>query len=94
VKGKEIGLLARGARTWIGPHIGAVATVTPEPNVIAMGCAAVLKDQHQFVATSMEGPHAGLVLDSHADILQLAVDLAAGVKELTQVAPVDSDEVN
>src|SRR5262245_60642979 len=62
----------------IRPHIGAVAAMLAELNIIDMGRGARLIDEDQFVLAAVEAPHAPIGLGPHAEILELGIGAFRG----------------
>ena len=89
VQGQELALAAAiDAR--VRPHVGAVAAVLAELEVVDVRRVALLEDIDQLVLAAVEGAHAGVVLVPDA---QLREDRRAGCggKELGHMAPVHEE---
>ena len=53
---------AEAVDAWIGPDVGAVASVLAELEVVDMRCRSDLEDGDEFVLRAVEGAHAGVGL--------------------------------
>ncbi len=62
-----------------------------ELEVVDVGCGPGFPHEHQLVLGAVERAHAGVGLVPDAEVLELAVDRAAGAEHLPQVAPVHAD---
>ena len=58
-----------------------------------MRIAAVFEHKDQLVLASVERTHPGVVLDPDAEVLELAIDIAAGGQQLFGMAPVHENVV-
>ena len=79
---QQVALLGERARTRIHPHVGAIAAVLAEQDIVAVRRATVLVNEDEFVAAAIEGAHAGVVLDPHAEVLELGVNLPTSGQNL------------
>src|ERR1700677_1092870 len=90
VKRKKIALSA-GARECIRarifPEIGAVPAKTTQFDIVGICGASGFEDGDQFVLTSVEASHAGVVFRPYAQVLELAIRITAGEGHLEQVPP-------
>src|SRR5262249_47533461 len=57
----------------ICPHIGAIAAMSPEVDVVAMWTPARFKHRYMFVLATVEGAHPGIVLDPDANVFELEI---------------------
>src|SRR5262249_14786271 len=76
------------------PDVRSRAAVAPQLNVVEVGVLAHGEDADQFMLAAVERALAGIRLYPHREIEHLAVDHAAGVDELTDMAPVHADVMN
>src|SRR5438105_7958119 len=61
-------------QAWVMPHVGAVAAMLTQFDVIPVRRPAVLEHEDQLVLAPVERPHAGIVLDPHAQVLEFGID--------------------
>ncbi len=64
-----------------------------ELDIVAVPVAAMFENEDKLVLTAVERAHPGIVLDPDADVFQLAISVAAGSKQLFDMAPVHADVV-
>src|SRR5258708_8398547 len=75
----------------IVPDIRAIAPMLAEPKIVGVRCGPGLPHEHQFMLRAIERAHAGIALVPDTEVLELAVDLAAGGQHLPHVPPIHAD---
>src|SRR5262249_24015105 len=76
------------------PHIGAVAAVLAELDIVGVSPGAGLEDTDQFVLRSIERSHASRALDPNHDVLEFGIDLPTGGEEFVKVLPIHAHEMD
>src|SRR5262245_42274856 len=66
----------------------------PELEIVGVCGGSRLPHEYELVLGTVERPHAGVGLVPDAEVLELAIDRAAGTEHLPEVAPVDADLVD
>src|SRR5262249_42503828 len=83
-----------GADTRIIPNVRASASVLTQLKIIDVRRLSVLPHEDEFVLASIEAPHPGVGLIPDAQVLELAIDLAAGRQHLAHMPPVHANLVD
>ena len=91
--GEQVGPVGASVYAWIVPHIGAIAAMSAEIDVIDVWRIASFEDQDEFVLRPVERAHPthGLVPDHK--VFELAVDGSPSSVDLRQMPPVHKDVV-
>src|SRR5260370_38459764 len=82
---------AQRADAGIVPHVRAIATVLAELEIIDVRGGPGLPYEHQLMLRAVERAHAGIGLVPDTEVLELAVDLAAGGEHLPHMPPTHAD---
>src|ERR1043166_2912073 len=76
------------------PDVGAIAAMSAELDVIAMSSSAYPEHRDQLVLRSIIRSLPGIRFFPHHKIQHLVIDLAAGLNQVGDVAPIDTSEMN
>ena len=68
--------------------------MSTELDVVEVWCVTDSEDPNEFVLAAVERALAGVRLHPDRDVQHLAVDRAAGLEQLADVAPVHAYEMN
>src|SRR5260221_12296107 len=82
---------AQRADAGIVPDIRAIAPMLAELEIIDVRGGPGLPYEHQLMLRAVERAHAGIGLVPDTEVLELAVDLAAGDEHLPHVPPAHAD---
>src|SRR5437588_5753824 len=82
---------AHRAYAGIVPDVCPIASMLAELKIINMRGGPGLPHEHQLMLRAIETTHAGIALVPDTQVLELAVDLAAGGEHLPQVPPIHAD---
>src|SRR5947208_7468049 len=82
---------AQRADAGIVPDVRAIAPMLAELKIIAVHCGPTLPHEHQLMLRAIERAHASIGLVPDTEVLELAIDLAAGGEHLPHVAPIHAD---
>ena len=76
------------------PDIGPVAAVPPEFDCVEVRRIANPVDEDQFVLRAVERAHASIGLVPHAKVEKIAIEGPADCRDVVDVPPVHTDEVD
>ena len=82
---------AQGVDAGVIPDVRAIAPMLAQLEIIDVPSAAVLPHEDQFVLAAIEAAHASVGLVPNTEVLELAVDRAAGGEHLPHVPPIHAD---
>src|SRR6266516_3943613 len=75
----------------IVPDICPIAPMLAELKIVSVRCGPGLPHEHQLMLRAIERAHASIDLVPDTEVLELAIDLAAGGEHLPHVAPIHAD---
>jgi hypothetical protein len=97
MQGEKIALLAlTGQRiySWVLPYIRAVATESPELNIVPMLSLAVPEDEDELMLRAVEGSQPSLVFRPNTEVEKNIVDTLTGSEDLSCVSPVHARKMH
>ncbi len=89
-----VALAPLGAGTVVVPHIGAVAPIFAELDIVGVPLGAGLEDKDQLMLGAVERSHAGIAFHPDRDVFQLGIDVTTGREQFVSVAPVHTNKVD
>src|SRR6516164_10468077 len=82
---------AQRADAGIIPDIGPIASMLAELKIVDVRASSALPHEHQLVLGAIKRSHTRISLVPDTQVLELAVDLAAGGQHLPHVPPIHAD---